>query len=317
MRKRMTGGGVTLQAISGTDAVFLAGISSDAVRPGCLGFAISRRDHAEGEEYWITGFKTFRSMIPIPRATTQYSSHEHPLQTFYWGDYSAKPGREYTYRLVPRYGTPARLEDRTGVEASVDVDHRRTPPRASTASTSTAALRREPGVHRRGSARRRISCRRTSASRRCSGSRAGCTRRSSRLSAARRPARRPCAPRCTSSPSRACSPRSSRPTWQARTSRSCTTRRRTRRATRTGKRSPTPALDPAILIERTNAKIAHNKFIVLCDRDQGGRSRRRRCGRGRRTSASAASSATRTSATRFATRGAAARVPGLLDRAER
>jgi phosphatidylserine/phosphatidylglycerophosphate/cardiolipin synthase-like enzyme len=121
MRRRVSTGGVTLQAISGTDGVFLAWDLDAAVRPGCLGFAISRRDHTAGEEYWITGFKTFRSMIPVPRATTQYSSHEHPVQSFYWGDYSAKPGHEYTYRLVPRYGTPARLEDHVGVEATVDV----------------------------------------------------------------------------------------------------------------------------------------------------------------------------------------------------
>jgi phosphatidylserine/phosphatidylglycerophosphate/cardiolipin synthase-like enzyme len=43
------------------------------------------------------------------------------LQTFYWGDYTAEPGHDYSYRLVPRYGTPAALEDRAGVEATVAV----------------------------------------------------------------------------------------------------------------------------------------------------------------------------------------------------
>ena len=71
MRRRVSGGGVTLQAIAGTDAVFLGWDLDNAVRPGCLGFAISRRDHTAGEEYWITGFKTFRSMIPVPKATVQ------------------------------------------------------------------------------------------------------------------------------------------------------------------------------------------------------------------------------------------------------
>lgn len=30
---------------------------------------------------------------------------EHPIQSFQWGDYTAKPGTKYRYRVVPVYGT--------------------------------------------------------------------------------------------------------------------------------------------------------------------------------------------------------------------
>ena len=121
MRRRVTGGGVTLQAISGTDGVFLAWDLEAAVRPGASGFAISRRDHTEGEEYWITGFKTFRSMIPIPRATVQYSSHEFPSSRS--TGVTTPRSRAASTRTEWSRATGRRpgLEDHAGVEASVDV----------------------------------------------------------------------------------------------------------------------------------------------------------------------------------------------------
>ena len=38
------------------------------------------------------------------------SSAEHPIQTFQWGDYTAKAGRRYRYRIVPVYGQPKNLQ---------------------------------------------------------------------------------------------------------------------------------------------------------------------------------------------------------------
>jgi hypothetical protein len=88
MRKRNANGGVTVQAIAGNHAVFL-GLDLDAtVRAGCLGFAIHRTDHDENEQYWLAGFKTFEPIVPIPDPDTIYSTRDHPLQTFYWGDYT-------------------------------------------------------------------------------------------------------------------------------------------------------------------------------------------------------------------------------------
>src|SRR5512132_3121107 len=116
MRRRAQGGGLTVQAIAGNNAVFLGFDLMEQVRGGCRGFAIEREDHTEGERYWLYGFKTFRSLVPAPDPATWYSTRDHPLQTFYWGDYSAKPAHRYAYRVVPRYGEPGALQDRPGVE---------------------------------------------------------------------------------------------------------------------------------------------------------------------------------------------------------
>jgi phosphatidylserine/phosphatidylglycerophosphate/cardiolipin synthase-like enzyme len=121
MRKRVEHGGVTIQAIAGNHAIFLGLDLAPAALAGCLGFAVHRTDHTEHEQYWLSGFKTFRSVVPVPNPETFYSTRDHPLQTFYWGDYSAKPGHRYTYRVVPRYGTPKNLRGRRGVRASVEI----------------------------------------------------------------------------------------------------------------------------------------------------------------------------------------------------
>ncbi len=123
MRKRVSNGGVTVQAIAGNHAVFFGLDLETAARDGCLGFSVHRIDHslAALEQYWLSGFKTFRSVVPQPDPKAFYSTRDHPIQGFYWSDYTAKPGHDYTYRFVPRYGAPKNLEDRDGVEATVDI----------------------------------------------------------------------------------------------------------------------------------------------------------------------------------------------------
>jgi phosphatidylserine/phosphatidylglycerophosphate/cardiolipin synthase-like enzyme len=121
MRRRVESGGLTVQAIAGTHAVFLAFDVAPDLRQDLLGFSIYREDHRENERYWLSGFKTFRSVVPFPDPATKYSTRDHPLQTFQWGDYSAKPGYRYTYRVVPRFGAPKNMEDRPNVDVSVEM----------------------------------------------------------------------------------------------------------------------------------------------------------------------------------------------------
>jgi hypothetical protein len=47
--------------------------------------------------------KTFRSLVPDPPPGSDWSTRDHPVQAFQWGDYTAKPGHEYTY-LVTAFG---------------------------------------------------------------------------------------------------------------------------------------------------------------------------------------------------------------------
>jgi len=111
MRARKTTQGLTVNAIAGTHVVFLGLNLSAERRKGCLGFAIQREDHTENEKYWMSGTKTFEATDPGVGPGGQVSSHEHPLQTFQWADYSAKPEHDYTYTVVPLYGTPQHLVD--------------------------------------------------------------------------------------------------------------------------------------------------------------------------------------------------------------
>ncbi len=53
--------------------------------------------------------KTFPSVVPDPPPGSDYSTREHPIQGFQWGDYTAKPGHAYTYAVSSLGGTPAAL----------------------------------------------------------------------------------------------------------------------------------------------------------------------------------------------------------------
>ncbi|WP_243074472.1 phospholipase D-like domain-containing protein [Microbacterium sp. SS28] len=104
MRRQATRDGVTVQAIAGTHAVLLGIDVAGLDQLDALGFAIRRLDHVEEEQYWLRGMKVFRSVVPDPAPGENYSLRYHPVQGFQWGDYSAKPGRKYTYRVAVVHG---------------------------------------------------------------------------------------------------------------------------------------------------------------------------------------------------------------------
>jgi phosphatidylserine/phosphatidylglycerophosphate/cardiolipin synthase-like enzyme len=124
MRKRRVYAGVTVNAIAGTHVVTLGLDISASARPGCLGFAILREDHTEEERYWMRGSKTFPSTNPGLAPGGSISSRLHPFQTFQWADYSAKPGHEYTYTVVPLYGSPKQLREgkRVSVRVTTEIE---------------------------------------------------------------------------------------------------------------------------------------------------------------------------------------------------
>lgn len=122
MRNRVALGGLTVHAIAGTHVVLLGLDLESARRPGCLGFAIRREDHTEGERSWLKGMKTFQATDPDLGPGGQVSSRQHPFQTFQWADYSAKPDHDYTYLVVPKYGTPANLANGDGVSVRITTE---------------------------------------------------------------------------------------------------------------------------------------------------------------------------------------------------
>jgi hypothetical protein len=122
MRKRQSKQGATINAIAGTHVVTLGLDLTDIRRKGCLGFAIQREDHTEDEKSWMRGMKTFVETDPGIGPGGTVSSRDHPYQAFQWADYAAKPSHDYTYRAVPLYGTPAKLEERGSVSVRVTTE---------------------------------------------------------------------------------------------------------------------------------------------------------------------------------------------------
>jgi hypothetical protein len=84
-----------------------------------MGFAIQRSDLTEDETIWLRGNKTFASIRPST-GIEDANSHEHPFQAFQWADYSAKPGYSYRYRVIPMYGRAGALTE--GAATSVTID---------------------------------------------------------------------------------------------------------------------------------------------------------------------------------------------------
>jgi phosphatidylserine/phosphatidylglycerophosphate/cardiolipin synthase-like enzyme len=122
MRKKQTENGLTVNAIAGTHVVLLGLDLTDARRSGCLGFAIQREDHTEDERYWMKGAKTFKETDPGIGPGGEVSSREHPFQSFQWADYSAKPAHDYTYKVIPLYGSPTDLKEGDAVAVQIQTE---------------------------------------------------------------------------------------------------------------------------------------------------------------------------------------------------
>jgi hypothetical protein len=77
MRNNEQKGNLSVQAIAGTHVVLLGMDLPKQDCPDLLGFDLRREDHTEGEKYWLSGYKTFKSVGPFPppglNATTSYS----------------------------------------------------------------------------------------------------------------------------------------------------------------------------------------------------------------------------------------------------
>jgi hypothetical protein len=94
MRAREVHQGLTVQAVAGTQAVLLGFDFDDPT--GCLGFAIHRTDHTEGEAYWLRGLKAFPSVIP----------HPTPGMDFSFGSIRCRVSNGGTIRRNPAMTTP-------------------------------------------------------------------------------------------------------------------------------------------------------------------------------------------------------------------
>ena len=120
MRTKKQANGLAAQAVAGTHVVILGwDITDGSVAKTLLGFAIQRFDITENETYWLRGMKTFPNTVPPLEPGGNASSHEQPIQSFQWGDYTAKPEHQYQYTIIPMYGKLGALTD--GKPITLDV----------------------------------------------------------------------------------------------------------------------------------------------------------------------------------------------------
>ena len=122
MRNRKTSGGLTVNAIAGTGVVMLGLDLTDAVRGGCLGFAVSRKRHDTGEIEWLRGMKCFAETEDDGSDVEGFRSNKHPFQSFNWSDYTARPDTEYTFKVVAMYGTPINMTQGASVSVNIKTE---------------------------------------------------------------------------------------------------------------------------------------------------------------------------------------------------
>lgn len=115
------------RGIAGTRAVLLA-LNCNAARiKGFRGFSIWReKKGAPTSGRWLRSLKVFKSVVPDPLPATgrnapRYTTHDHPIQSFLWSDYTADPDTTYVFRIVPRYGSAGALRDDTADHLKLEV----------------------------------------------------------------------------------------------------------------------------------------------------------------------------------------------------
>jgi phosphatidylserine/phosphatidylglycerophosphate/cardiolipin synthase-like enzyme len=113
--------GFQVFAVSGVNTISFGISAGAAAKKQLLGFAVERLDQQAGENYFMKGFKVFRSIIPHPDEQTQVSTREQPIQSFVWDDFTAKPGQKYTYQFHPVRGEPKNM-DHSAPSIPIDVE---------------------------------------------------------------------------------------------------------------------------------------------------------------------------------------------------
>lgn len=108
MRTAKTTDGLKVNAIAGTYVVTLGFNLPKEKCNGLLGFSILRSDE-NGEAKYLEGMKCFVETDPGFPAGAQYPTNKQPIQIFQWADYSAEPGKSYSYKVTALKGTPKKL----------------------------------------------------------------------------------------------------------------------------------------------------------------------------------------------------------------
>ncbi len=114
--------GLGVHAVAGGHVVVLCFTLPESATAGLRGFGVHRTDLTEVTAGWLEGMRCFRETDPQFAAPARYSTREHPIQDFFWSDYTAKPGHSYVYRIVALKGTPSDLLEFDAIEVRVQTE---------------------------------------------------------------------------------------------------------------------------------------------------------------------------------------------------
>jgi phosphatidylserine/phosphatidylglycerophosphate/cardiolipin synthase-like enzyme len=123
--KSVSTNGLEVFAVSGTNVITLGINLPDNKRAGLLGFSIERTEHfADGSKTtnFLDGMKVFESVVPAVQPGEIFSTNLHPIQDFFWSDFTVRDGRKYTYRILARKGVPANLTIDDAVSVTIDTE---------------------------------------------------------------------------------------------------------------------------------------------------------------------------------------------------
>lgn len=122
MRTSNTSGGLLVSVVAGTYVVMLGFDLPEAECADLKGFSVHRTSHDENESCFMKGMKVFRETDPGLPAGQKVSTRNHPIQSYQWADYSAKPGKRYTYTVSALKGSPERLVEHATTSVTVTTE---------------------------------------------------------------------------------------------------------------------------------------------------------------------------------------------------
>ena len=113
----------SIQAISGTHVITLGWNLPEAQTVGLLGFSIERTELPNGSPKWLDAFKVFKSVEPVKDPTKAASTEIHPIQDFFWSDFTVHPHGKYRYRILARKGMPTALTTADEITIDIEAEH--------------------------------------------------------------------------------------------------------------------------------------------------------------------------------------------------
>src|SRR5712692_9872712 len=113
MRESKSNGPLHVKVVAGTHVILMAFDLDENARAGLRGFAIKRGIVGSSTPAaWLPGIKYFKDLVPNPKKGDEYSSRQHPIQSFLWSDYAAQSGTDYDVTVAALYGDIHALEEK-------------------------------------------------------------------------------------------------------------------------------------------------------------------------------------------------------------